>query len=114
MEYQHLIRDDYYKGPWLLSGANELGQLAQGVGNQITGTNIIFVNRKYQVQIGRIVTYPRIVSTVRPEKYKPNRTRITAGENLITDYPETVSTETSELETIKIHWNSVLSTKDAR
>ena len=44
MEYRNLIRDDHYKGPWLLSGANELGQLEQGVGNQIAGTNTIFFN----------------------------------------------------------------------
>ena len=46
VEYRHLIRDDHYKGPWLLSGANELGRLAQGVGNRIAGTNTIFFIRK--------------------------------------------------------------------
>ena len=95
MEYHHLIHHDHYKGPWLLSGANELGQLSQGVGNQITGTNTILFNQKDQVPIGRTVTYPRIVSTVHPEKDEPNRTRILAGGNLITDYPGTISTETS-------------------
>jgi hypothetical protein len=43
-----------------------------------------------------------------------NRTRITAGGNLITDYPGDVSTETAGLETVKIHWNSVLSTPGAK
>ena len=114
MEYRHIIRDDHYKGPWLLSGANELGRLAQGVGNRIAGTSTIFFIRKDQVPIGRTVTYPQIFSTVRPEKYEPNRIQITAGRNLITDYSGNVSTETSDLETIKIHWKSVLSTKDAR
>ena len=114
MEYQHLIRDDHYKGPWLLSGANELGRLSQGVGNRIAGTNTIFFIQKDQVPIVFTVTYPRIVSTVHPEKDEPNRIRITDGGNLITDYPGTVSIETSDLETIKIHWNSVLSTKYAR
>ena len=114
MDYRHLIRDDHYKGPWLLSGANELGRLSQGVGNQITGTNTIFFNQKDQVPFGRTVTYPRIVSTIRPEKDEPNRSRITTGGNLITDYPVTISTETSKLETIKIYWNSVFSTKDTR
>ena len=52
MEYQHLVRDDHYKEPWILYGENELGRLAQGVGNQIAGTNARFFNRKDQVPIG--------------------------------------------------------------
>ena len=105
MKYRHIIHDDHYKGPWLLSGVNELGRLAQGVGNRISDTNTIFFIRKYKVPIGRTVTYPQIFSTVHRENDEPNKTQITAGGNLITDYLGTVSTETSELETIKIQWN---------
>ena len=82
MEYRHLVCNDHCKGPWILYGANELGRLAQGVGNRIAGTNTIFFIRKYQVPIGRIFTYPQIFSTVRPEKDEPNRTQIIAGGNL--------------------------------
>ena len=56
------------------------------------------------------MTYARTVCTIRPEKDEKNRTRITAGGNLITAYPGNVSTETADLETIKIRWNSILST----
>ena len=114
MEYRHLIRDPDFKEEWLLSGANEFGRLAQGVGGRIKGTNTIFFIHKNQVPQGRTVTYARTVCSVRPEKDEKNRTRITAGGNLITDYPGNISTETAGLETIKIHWNSVLSTPGAK
>ena len=114
MEYRHLIQDPDFRDDWLLSCANELGRLAQGVGNRIKGTNTIFFINKNCVPKGRPVTYARTVCTVRPEKEEKNRTRITAGGNLITDYPGNVSTETAGLETIKIHWNSVLSTPGAK
>jgi hypothetical protein len=114
MEYKDLIRDDHYKMDWTKSAANELGRLAQGVGNRIKGTNTIFFITKDKVPDGRTVTYARVVCTVRPEKEEINRTRITAGGNLITDYPGDVSTETAGLETVKIHWNSVLSTPGAK
>ena len=47
-------------------------------------------------------------------KSKKKCTQITAGGNLITDYPGEVSTETAGLELIELHWNSVLSTTGAK
>ena len=41
MEYRHLIQDPEYKWVWTKSFTNELGQLAQGVGNRIEGANTI-------------------------------------------------------------------------
>jgi hypothetical protein len=114
MEYKDLIRDPHYQDDWMISSANELGRLAQGVGDRVKGTNTIFFITKDKVPDGRTVTYARVVCTVRPEKDEMNRTRITAGGNLITDYPGDVSTETAGLETVKIHWNSVLSTPGAK
>ena len=58
--------------------------------------------------------YTRTVCTYRPEKEEKERTRTTTGRNLITDYPGDVSTETAGLETIKIDWNSVVSTPGAK
>ena len=114
MEYGHLIQELFYKDDWLISSANELGCLAQGLKRGINGTNTVFFITKQQVPKNRTVTYARIVCSVRPEKDKPNRTRITAGGNLITDYPGPTSTETAGLKTVKIHWNSVLSTPGAK
>ena len=92
----HPIQDHFYKDDWLISSANELGCLAQGLKRGIEGTDTIFFITKQQVPKGRIVT------------------KITAGGNLITDYPGPMSTETAGLETLKIHWNSVLSTSGAK
>ena len=51
-EYHHLIRGDK-KEIWRKSFANELGKLAQGVGNRIDGTNTIFFEKKYAVPKGK-------------------------------------------------------------
>jgi len=59
MEYCDLIKDPEYKEAWFLSGANELGRLAQGVGDRIKGTSTIFFINKSQVPTGRTVTYAR-------------------------------------------------------
>ena len=62
----------------------------------------------------RTITYGRIVIDYRPQKEDPNRVRITAGGNLITDYPGDVTTRTADLTTSKILWNSVISTEGAQ
>lgn len=114
MEYRDLIKDPHYRTDWLHSCSNEIGRLAQGVGGRVKGTDTCFFIHKHQVPRGRTVTFARFVCTIRPEKSEPNRTRITACGNFIHDYPGDTSTETASIETIKIHWNSVLATKAAR
>ena len=59
------------------------------------------------------MTYPRYIVDIRLEKAEPYRTRITAGGNLL-EYLGNVTTHTAGMETIKCHWNSVLSTKGAK
>ena len=114
MEYRHLIQDPFYKDEWLISSANELGRLAQGLKRSINVTDTVFFITKQQVPKNRTVTYTRIVCSVCPEKDESNRTRITAGGNLVTDYSGPTSTETVTLDTVKIHYNSVLFTPDAK
>ena len=48
-----------------------------------------------------------------PPKDNPNRVRITVGGNLI-DYPGELTTQTADLVTTKILWNSTISTPGAR
>ena len=48
-----------------------------------------------------------------PQKEDPNRVRITAGGNLI-QYPGELTTQTADLTTAKLLWNSVLSTPGAK
>ena len=120
MEYKDLIKDPKCREDWLLSKSNELGRLLQGVGKNDNGTqrvkgyNCCNAIHKFEVEAGRTVTYARTVCTVRPKKDEPNRSRITAGGNLLHDYPGNVSTDTAGLELIKVHWQSILSTENAK
>jgi Reverse transcriptase (RNA-dependent DNA polymerase) len=113
MEYRQLISDPATRNDWQLSAANEFGRLAQGVGGRIRGTNTITFIPHHEMPADRQATYPRFVCTERPQKQERNRTRMTVGGNLIT-YPGDKSTCTAELETTKILFNSVVSTKDAK
>jgi hypothetical protein len=110
MTYRELLRDPLTKREWELSSANEFGRLAQGVGGRIKGTDTIRFIRHAEMPPDRKATYPRFVCEHRPQKTEVNRTRLMLGGNLI-NYPGDVSTRTAELETIKILFNSVISTK---
>ena len=61
----------------------------------------------------RVVTYARVVVDHCPQKADPNRNQITAGGNLI-NYPGKLTTRTADITTSKLHWNSILSTPDAK
>ena len=92
----------------------ELGRLAQGVPGTAGTDTIVFI--KYDdIPIDRRghVTYGKTVVMYRPEKADPNRSRLTVGGNRIV-YPGDVSTPTVEMMTVKMHLNSVISTKGAR
>ena len=120
MEYKDLVKDPEYREDWHLSKSNELDRLLQGVGKnedgtqQVKGYNCCDAIHKFEVEAGRTVTYARTVCTVQPKKDEPNRSRITAGGNLLHDDPGNVSTDTTDLELIKMHWQSVLSTENAK
>ena len=113
LEYRHLIKNTSTKKIWNTSFANELGRLANGVGDRIAGTNTIAFIPKNMVPVGRRVTYGRIVVDFRPHKSEPNRTRLTVGGDKI-DYPGEVRTDTADIVTAKLLLNSVVSTPRAR
>jgi hypothetical protein len=113
MEYKQLMQHPKTKSKWTHSFANELGRLAQGVGDRLKGTETIFFIPVSAVPKDRKVTYGRIVVSIRPQKDEVERTRLTVGGNLI-EYPGDVSTKTADLTTAKIHFNSVLSTPGAK
>ncbi len=48
-----------------------------------------------------------------PQKEELNHIRITAGGNLI-HYPSKLTTRTADITTAKLHWNSMLSTPNAK
>jgi hypothetical protein len=68
---------------------------------------------KQAVVAGKIFTYMNPVVDYRAQKEDPYRIWITAGGNLI-NYESNVSMQTADLDTAKIHWNSVVSTPLAR
>ena len=58
-------------------------------------------------------TYVNPVVDHRPQKEDPNRIRIIAGGNLIESTGE-LSVPTANIDTAKLHWNSVVSTALAK
>ena len=95
--------------------ANKFGQLAQGVGGRIKGTNTIFFIRRDEFPRTRMkdVTYGKFIYNDRPGKAETNRTWFTVGGDRI-NYPGAVATPTAEMLVAKILFNSVTSTKDAK
>jgi hypothetical protein len=61
---------------------------------------------------GKVFTHANPVVDHRPQKEDPNHIRITAGGNLI-NYKEELSVRTADINTVKLHWNSVISTDKA-
>jgi hypothetical protein len=62
---------------------------------------------------GKKATYLRIVAALRSEKSNPRRVRFTVGGNQIVDTGD-VSTNTAHLTTVKVFFNSIISTPNAR
>ena len=104
---------------WQRSSANELGRLMKGAGRnkdgtqRVTGSDTFHFIHKKDVPKGKKITYARFCCDVRLQKDEINRTRLTVGGNLL-EYVGKISTESASLETIKIHLNSTISTKDAK
>lgn len=77
----------------------ELNRLAQGITGLMVGTDtIVFMDREQirHIPWDRTVTYARIVVDYRPQKFDPNRVRITVGGNLI-DYPGKITMRTADM-----------------
>ena len=114
LEYRDLVSRPELRETWIRSLANELGRLAQGV-RDIKGTNTIFFITKSEIPKDKLkqVTYARIVCDYKPNKLEKNRTRVTVGgDRIVCDYD--ISSPTCDMPTIKLLWNSVLSTPGAK
>ena len=66
-----------------------------------------------EIRTGKKFTYANPVVDHWPQKEDPNRIRITAGGNLI-DCEHKVSVKTADINTAKLHWNSVISTENTQ
>ena len=115
LKYRKLITHPKYREVWLHSSANEFGRLAQGVGGRIKGTDTIYFVHRNQVPADRWkdVTYAKFVFELKPNKKEVHRTRLTIGGDKV-HYPGDVGTPTADLTLVKMHINSVISTRGAR
>ena len=106
--YTQLIRGPD-KDTWTTAFSNDIGRLAQGVGNRVKGTNTIFFVHHSKVPEGKQVTYGRIVVSIRPNKDETHQVRITVGgDNLSYDGPTAI--QCARLITTNILLNSVVCT----
>ena len=112
--YWDLVKhpDFIVRQQWLTSGKNAFGHLFQSYGTT-EGMDLFNWIHRAQVPHNKKVPYLHYTVDIRPEKSKIHQTRITAGGNRL-DYHGNVSMHTTSMETIKTHWNSVVSTPNAR
>jgi len=106
LEYRHVIKHPKYKDTWSNSFGKEIRRLA-------TTTETIFFISKTDIPQDRKgdETYGRILCVYREGKKDKYRTRITIGGNLINflgDCP------TPDLLTVKLLFNSIISTPNAK
>ena len=115
MEYRHLIKKPEYVETWTNANAKEIGRLAQGVPGVVKGTNTFHFMSYDDIPADRKsdVTYARICCNLRPEKEDPYRVRITVGGDRI-NYPFDVGTPTADMQLVKLLFNSVISTPNAK
>ena len=115
--YKKLMNDPATMEIWQTAFGKDFGGMAQGdnkTGQR--GTNAIFVMTHAEILLipaDRTITYARVVVDFRPQIADPHRICITAGGNLI-NYPGKLTTQTADLTTSKLMWNSVLSTKGTK
>ncbi len=115
LNYCQLIQDPKHKEVWLKSAANDFGQLAQGVGDRVKGTDTIHFTRKEQIPLNRRkdVTYGSFSCDMKPNKEEKERTRLsTAGGDCI-NYPDDIGTPTAGMTLFKCMVNSIISTPGA-
>ena len=112
--YKELMKDSATAEVWQTAFGKEFGGMAQG-DNKLgqKGRNTIFVmnhdNISKILKAGKKFTYANLVVDHRPQKEDPNRVIITAGGNLINNTGE-ILVPTANIDTEKLHWNSVVST----
>jgi hypothetical protein len=109
--YKKLMNDPATMEIWQTAFGKDFGGMAQGdnkTGQKGTNANAIFVMTHAEILLipaDRTITYARVVDDFRPQKADPHRIRITAGGNLI-NYPGKLTTQTADLTTSKLMWNS--------
>jgi hypothetical protein len=116
--YKKLMNDPATAEIWQTAFGKDFGGMAQGCNKTgQKGTNAMFVMTRNEIAhalaAGTKFTYANPVFDYRPHKEDPNKIRITAGGNLIQCDLE-LSVPTADINTAKLHWNSVVSTEKAK
>ena len=111
LKYKDLIQSKD-KHLWVQSICNELGCLSQGF-RYVKGNNTLYFIHKSRVPRNKKAIYARIAYSIRSQKSKIYRVRLTASGNIV-NYKGDLSTPVYSIKTIKLHWNSVLSTPGAK
>jgi hypothetical protein len=116
--YKKLMHDPATAETWKTAFGKDFGGMAQGdnkTGQK--GTNAMFVMTHKEIAHAyskkKFSTFANPVVDYRPQKDDPNRIRITAMGNLI-NYDGELSVRTADINTAKLHWNSVVSTPNAK
>jgi hypothetical protein len=112
LEMRHLLVNPKYKELWGKSYTTELCCLAQGIPSVSKGTDTIVFIARDEIPFARLknVTYGRVCVNYCPKKDDPNRMGLSVGGNRV-NFPGDCGTPTVDMVTVKIHLNSVISTK---
>jgi hypothetical protein len=117
--YKKLMHDPATAETWQTAFGKEFGGMIQS-DNKIgqKGTNAMFVMShneiKHMLSEGKKFTYGNPVIDYCPHKDDPHRICITAGGGNLINYKSSPSVHMADLDTAKLHWNSVISTKAAK
>jgi hypothetical protein len=103
---------------WQTAYGKDFGGMAQGCNKTgQKGTNATFVmthnNIRHALAAKKFFTYANPNVDYRPQKDNPHCICITAGGNLIT-HDTDVFLRRADIDTAKLHWKSVISTKGAK
>jgi hypothetical protein len=115
-QYKNLQHDPNLKDLWVPAMSKEINCLAQGKEGITKATNtVFFLSHKEICHIltNQMEMYPCIVIDHQLQKEDPNCVWIYVGNNLI-NYPFELTTRTTDKVSLKIVWNSTISTKGAR
>ena len=114
LEYRYLIIFHKHKKIWVKHFSNYLVHMAQGVWYRVKvmDTNFSCI-WKTPTGMRKDVTYGQIVCNCRPQKDKPQQTRLVGGGNL-TSLPGDASTRTEDIIAVKLLFNSTIYTKVPR
>ena len=118
MEYRDILSHPIYRHNWSRSSTNHFGRLAQGLGGIIKGTDTIRFIPHATILPHRLrdVTYGRFICKAQPNKPEPKITRLTVGGDSIkaNNAMEDYDTPNAELLLVKVLFNSIISTDNAR